>query len=114
MQSQEIKDIMSISLAKRFQARRNNEGTDYSGVVYILHFPQQSAVKIGLSGDFEKRSVSLFKDFGEYTIIDIIETQECFALETSLHEKFANYRMCLDEGCGRTEFFSDEILENLK
>jgi ribosomal protein L37AE/L43A len=109
--SPEIKDIMSISKAKHFNERRNNEGTDYSGVVYVLHFPQHSAVKIGLSGDFEKRSVSLFKDFGEYTIIDIIETQECFALETSLHEKFANYRICIEEGCGRTEFFDDCILE---
>jgi hypothetical protein len=114
MQSEEIQEKMSISLANNFQARRNEEGTDYSGVVYILHFPQHSAVKIGLTGDFEKRSVSLLKDFGEFSVIDIIETQECFKLETSLHEKFSEYRFCLEEGCGRTEFFSDEILENFK
>jgi hypothetical protein len=105
---------MSISRAKHFQERRNDEGTDYSGVVYILHFREHKAVKIGLTGDFEKRSKDLIKCFGEYTIIDIIDTQECFALESSLHEKFSNYRICLSEGGGRTEFFKDEILNFLK
>jgi ribosomal protein L37AE/L43A len=112
--SKQIRDIISIKIANNFQARRNIEGTDYVGVVYILHFPQHKAVKIGLSGDFEKRSKSLISDFGEYTIVDIIETHECFKLESSLHEKFSEYRMCLDEGTGRTEFFSDEILEKIK
>jgi hypothetical protein len=111
--SKQIKDIISLKMTKHFHERRNNEGTDYAGVVYILHFPQHSAVKIGLTGDFEKRSKGLICDFGEYIIIDIIETQECFKLETSLHEKFANYRMCLEEGCGRTEFFDDCILEQI-
>jgi hypothetical protein len=113
MKSEEFRTKMSISLANNFQERRNNEGTDYTGSVYILHFPQHKAVKIGLTSDFEKRSKDLIKDFGEYIIIDIIETQECFKFETSLHEKFSEYRMCLDEGCGRTEFFSDEILKIL-
>jgi hypothetical protein len=113
IQSQETKDKISISLANNFQARRNNEGTDYSGVVYILHFPQHKAVKIGLAEDFLVRSKRLIKDFGEYNIINIIETQECFKLESSLHEKFSEFRFCLDEGCGRTEFFNEEILNLL-
>jgi hypothetical protein len=111
IQSQETKDKISISLANNFQARRNNEGTDYSGVVYILHFPQHSAVKIGLAEDFLVRSKRLIKDFGEFSIIDIIETESVFALETSLHQKFSDHSLCLDEGTGRTEFFSDEILK---
>jgi hypothetical protein len=113
-QSQEVKDKISISKVKHFQARRNDEGTDYAGVVYILHFPQHSAVKIGLTADFNNRSKGLISDFGEYNIINIIETESVFALESSLHEKFSEYRMCLEEGCGRTEFFSDEILEDFK
>jgi hypothetical protein len=112
-QSEDFKEKMSITLANNFQARRNIEGTDYFGVVYILHFPQHNAVKIGLTGDFEKRSLSLLKDFGEYTVINIIETQECFALESSLHRKFSEFRICIDAGCGRTEFFRDEIIEKL-
>jgi hypothetical protein len=111
--TKEAKDKMSIALANNFQARRTDEGTDYSGSVYILHFPQHKAVKIGLTGDFDQRSKGLIYDFGEFSVIDIIETQECFKLETSLHEKFSEYRMCLDEGCGRTEFFKDYILEQL-
>jgi hypothetical protein len=110
-QSEEVRDKMSISLANNFQARRNEQGTDYSGSVYILHFPQHSAVKIGLTGDFDNRSKGLISDFGDYTIINIIETQECFALESSLHQKFKDYRICLSEGGGRTEFFKDEILD---
>jgi hypothetical protein len=102
---------MSIALANNFQARRNDEGTDYSGLVYILHFPQHKAVKIGLTGDFDQRAKGLISDFGEYNIIDIIETDTCFKLETYLHKKFSEYRFCLDEGTGRTEFFKDEILE---
>jgi endogenous inhibitor of DNA gyrase (YacG/DUF329 family) len=104
---------VSIGKAKNFQARRNEQGTDSIGVVYILHFPHHKAVKIGLTSDFNQRSISLFKDFGEYNIIDIIETDICFKLESSLHQKFSKYRMCLDEGCGRTEFFHEEILNLL-
>jgi hypothetical protein len=109
-QSQEVKDKISISKVKHFQARRNDEGTDYAGVVYILHFPQHSAVKIGLSVDFDQRAKGLISDFGEYDIIDIIETDMCFKLESSLHKKFSEHRLCLDAGCGRTEFFNEDIL----
>jgi hypothetical protein len=112
-QSEEVRDKISISKANNFQSRRNDNGTDYAGSVYILHFPQHKAVKIGLTGDFDQRFKSLFKTFGEYNIIDIIETPECFKLEVSLHEKFKDYRMCLDKGCGRTEFFSEDILQLL-
>jgi hypothetical protein len=111
--TQETKDKMSITKATNFQSRRNEEGTDYSGSVYILHFPQHNAVKIGLTGDFVTRSKDLISDFGEFSVIDIIETEECFKLESELHEKFAKYRICLDEGCGRTEFFNEEILNLL-
>ena len=104
---------VSIGKANAFQLRGNEEGTDYSGVVYILHFPQQNAIKIGLTGNFSQRSKDLIKDFGEFSVIDIIETDSCKFLEYSLHQKFAKYRICLDEGCGRTEFFNEEILNLL-
>jgi ribosomal protein L37AE/L43A len=109
----EVQDKKSISLANHYQSRRNNEDKDYSGLVYILHFPQHKAVKIGISGSFNVRSTSLKRDFGEYIKIDMRETQTCFALEASLHEKFAKYRMCLEKGYGRTEFFSEDILKLL-
>jgi hypothetical protein len=110
-QNPEVRHKMSVSLANNFKSRRNEEGTDYSGVVYILHFPQHNAVKIGLTGDFLKRSKDLIKDFGEFSVKDIIETDSCNFLEYSLHQKFSNYRICLEEGCGRTEFFNEEILK---
>ena len=111
-QSPKIRDKMSISLADHFQARRNTEGTDYKGVVYILHFPEHNAVKIGLSGDFEQRSKGLIKDFGDFSIVKLIETDSCFKLEQELHEKFKTHRICLCTGAGRTEFFNDCILKS--
>jgi ribosomal protein L37AE/L43A len=112
-QNKKVRDKKSISQAKSYQERRNEEGTDYVGLVYILYFPQHGAVKIGISGSFNLRSTALKKAFGEYIVIDMIDTQTCFALEASLHEKFKDYRMCLAKGDGRTEFFSEDILKLL-
>jgi hypothetical protein len=97
-------------MTKNFSKRRTGEGTDYAGVVYILHFPQHKAVKIGLTGDFEKRSKDLIKDFGHFSIIELIETKQCYSLEAELHKKYSAQRICLSEGHGRTEFFTEEIL----
>jgi len=106
-----VRNNISIGKANHFQARRNEEGTDYNGVVYILHFPEHNAVKIGLSGDFEQRSKGLIKDFGDFSIVKLIETDSCFKLEQELHQKFSEHRICLSEGTGRTEFFKEDILE---
>lgn len=111
--SKTVKDKISVALAQNFQKRKNCFDEDYSGVVYILHFEKLHSVKIGLTGNFEKRSKDLFATFGEFKIIDVIETSECFKLESQLHEKFKDYRLCLDKGSGRTEFFFDEILSML-
>jgi hypothetical protein len=108
--SKQVQYKKATSITKHFNERRNEEGTDCSGVVYILHFPQHQAVKIGLTGDFSSRSKDLIKDFGTFKIIDIFETECCYSLEKELHQKFTNYRICLEEGCGRTEFFKEEIL----
>jgi len=112
-QSQVVKDKMSITSANNFQVRRNTEGTDYKGVVYILHFPEHNAVKIGLTNNFEQRSTKLIKDFGGFTILQLIETDRCYQLEKELHEKFSDFRICLNEGTGRTEFFNEEILTTI-
>jgi hypothetical protein len=109
-QSQDVKDKMSITMTKNFSKRRSDEGTDYSGVVYILHFPKHKAVKIGLTGDFDQRAKGLIKDFGPFSIIELIETEQCYSLEAELHKKYSAQRICLSEGHGRTEFFKEEIL----
>jgi hypothetical protein len=109
-QSKEISDKIAITMANRFQLRKNEEGTDYCGVVYILHFPQHKAIKIGITGNFKQRSKNLIKDFGTFSIIEMIETDYCYSLESKLHEKFSTQRVCLQEGNGRTEFFKEEIM----
>ena len=111
-QTKEVQDKLSISHANNYQSRKTIK--DYKGVVYILHFPEHNAVKIGISGDFSKRSNRLIRDFGEFTVVKLIETDTCFKLEKELHEKFKTQRICLSEGTGRTEFFTEEILSSFK
>jgi len=109
--TKEFKDRIAISKTQSYNKRRNLEGTDYSGIVYILHFPHLEAIKIGLTSNFNSRSKDLIKDFGEFNIIQLIETKSCYALESELHEKFAKYRIVFEEGGGRTEFFRETILD---
>ena len=113
-QSQEIRDKISISKVNSFQSRRNEEGTDFAGIVYILHFVHLSLVKIGLTASKENRFKDLEKDFGQFSIIKLIETDKCFALEKELHEMFSDERIILSEGGGRTEFFKEEILYDIQ
>lgn len=108
-----IIDEISIKKTKHFQLRRNDEGTDYSGTVYILWFFDYNAIKIGLTSDFEGRSKALRRDFGDFKVIKLIETDECFSLEMHFHEQLDEFRICLTEGAGRTEFFSQECLQRL-
>lgn len=112
--SPEIIERISIKRAKRYQARRNDEGTDYKGTVYILYFSNYDAIKIGLTSDFESRSKALNKDFGEFEILELIETDACYRLEKRFHDELDSYRICLGEGTGRTEFFSIECKDDLK
>lgn len=105
-----VRNQISISLSNFYKAKRNADGNDYAGVVYFLYFPALHAVKIGLTSDLKSRSLALKRDFGEFTVIKSIETEECSKLESYMHEKFAEHRICLSEGSGRTEFFRDEIL----
>lgn len=110
-QCEEIKDSISIKKAQNYQERRTVN--DYKGTVYILYFPYYNAYKIGLSGNFENRAKLLKKDFGEYEIIKLIESDKCYALEKYFHELLGSYRMCLESGVGRTEFFNAECKEVL-
>lgn len=110
--TKEVKDKISLSISESYKNRKINEN-DYVGVVYILHFKDLDLIKIGLTSDFEKRSKQLKRDFGKFSIIQLIKSSECFKLEQEFHLKYNNYRVCLDDGCGRTEFFSVEITEML-
>lgn len=112
--SSDFSEKMSIGRAKHFQLRRNEEGTDYAGTVYILKFMDYNAFKIGLTSDFEGRSKALRKDFGDFEIIKLIDTDECFSLESYFHNQLDEFRICLSEGVGRTEFFSEGCISRLE
>jgi len=105
--------FLSLAQAKFYQEKRNEAGTDIVGVVYILHFPELKLVKIGQTTNFEARSRGLLRDFGKFEVINIIPSDYSFSLEYELHEKYSSARVVLEEGSGRTEFFKEEILNEL-
>ena len=114
-----LKDIhfsekASLCIAKYYSNFLNTEDNDLKGIVYVLHFMNLKAIKIGLTTNFKKREKELIKDFGEFKIIDLIETDYCRKLESELHSLYDNERICLSAGCGKTEFFKECILEEIK
>jgi hypothetical protein len=106
-----ISDKHSIAIANSYNSEISKER---SGVVYILYFIKLDLIKIGYALDFSKRSVRLLKDFGEFEVIEMIETNECFRLEKAYHEAFNEYRTCVESGEGRTEFFLPSIRDSVK
>lgn len=110
---QKLSTSISIGKAKKYAEKSICDDGDCVGIVYILYFKHLNAVKIGLSTDFNVRKKSLTKDFGEFSVIKLIETLECKKLEDEFHERFEEYRICFSKGHGRTEFFKEEILQLL-
>ena len=106
-----IKDKISKSIAKNYALRRQNDIV--SGYVYIIHFKNLSLIKIGSTGNFERRTAQLKKDFGEFDVLAVHSVKNCYSLESDIHSHVNQYRICLDEGCGRTEFFKDECLDDV-
>lgn len=87
-----------------------NEITDdINGIVYILEF--NDYIKIGFTAVKQRRYKDLEKDFGDFLIIKEIETNTCHKTEKELHSICSKYNVILNEGCGRTEFFTKEILK---
>lgn len=107
-----VRDKISKSNADFYQKHRIDD--DYEGVLYMLYFKDHDSIKIGVSSRFEHRAKQLEKDFGKFDIIKIIETEAIFTLERYFHNKFKEYRICLESGGGRTEFFTMDILELLE
>ena len=105
-QTKEVANKIAISSQKYFASI---ESEPITGVVYVLSFT--SGVKIGYSKTLRTRILSLKKDFGDFEILNIFESTDCRKLESQLHLKYDKYRMCLDEGNGRTEFFDNRILK---
>jgi len=103
---------ISKGIRRYYQNRRNTEGTDYSGIVYFLHFKEHNAVKIGITGSKSNRFESLEKTFGQFEVIHLIETSFCFRTETCYHNMFEQYSTPLNKirTNGFTEFFSEEII----
>lgn len=109
MHSQELVDKFKISRENNITDRR--ECDNISGYVYILEFPSISKIKIGLTNNYNNRFKELHKQFGEFNIMYLVETNSCYKLEKLLHRKFSDYRSPEIEGCGRTEFFKNNINE---
>lgn len=115
MQTEEYKLLFSKLISKSkvdfYKKVRNEDGTDNKGVVYVVEF--EHYIKIGMSSDFETRKQGLLNDFGPFTVLKLINTDTCYKLESTLHKICEQYNIILESGCGRTEFFTKEIL-NIK
>lgn len=103
-----FKTLSSKGKSEYYKQFLNELGTDITGVVYIIEFKDN--IKIGFTTNFEERSKGLKGDFGDFEVLKLIETDECFKLERELHKLCDEYNIILEAGCGRTEFFSKEIL----
>ena len=101
-----IQDKISITQANNYQQRKLED--DFIGSVYVLYFTDHDAVKIGLTNCLEDRFKQLKREFGEFEVVSIIDSHECFLLENQLHDEFKDLRICLEKGNGRTEFFKKE------
>ncbi len=105
-------DISSISMAKRQQG--NGLGYGSSGYVYFLHFYELNKVKIGISNNLYRRIMELQKEFGKCKILDVYYKNDVFTEEKRMHKMFDEYRSIEEKGCGKTEFFNDIIINELK
>ena len=95
-------------MSNHFKELKQN---NYSGYLYILKFNQ--GIKIGITSDFNKRKIGLIKDFGSFEVISIQYLENCNQLELDLHKNYDKYRIVLESGTGRTEFFNHDVLEEL-
>jgi len=89
--SREIRDKISIAKAREYQSRLING--HQSGYVYTLQF--YSLIKIGVTNHIENRFKQLRKDFGDFSIIEIVYSENCYLLESQLHDLYAENRVCL-------------------
>lgn len=104
MQSEILVDRYKQSKLNNFSDRRVDD--NISGFVYILYFIDKGLVKIGMTGNFNNRCKQLYSDFGEFEVLVLLKTNNCYELETKLHKRFRKNRVILNEGCGKTEFFN--------
>ena len=108
-QLQEIADKIAIGVSKCYNEKSLND--DYRGFVYILEF--ENNIKIGRTLKLKGRLNFLKSEFGEFNILRIIRSKTMKNIENELHKICDKHRICLNEGNGRTEFFTKEIL-NIK
>lgn len=104
MQSEMLVNRFKQSRLDNLSDRRVNDAI--SGFVYILYFVDKELIKIGMTGNFNNRCKQLSSDFGEFEVLVLLKTNNCYELETKLHKRFHKNRVILDEGCGKTEFFN--------
>lgn len=104
-QLQEIAGKISIGISKCYNEKLLN--SDYRGFVYILEF--EDNIKIGRTLKLKRRLNFLKREFGEFKILKIIRTKTMKYIENELHKICNKHRVCLNEGNGRTEFFTKEI-----
>lgn len=85
--------------------------------IYILHFPEQKAIKIGKADNLQERLSDLVKIWGP------IDNKCAYAIpvdplivinyEKQIHEKFSKFKLTMPYGDGYQEFFKTDVLKHL-
>ena len=105
MQNRTVANAFAKNLAEKYKDGFSN----ISGVVYVIESSEY--IKIGASRNFNKRFHILEKEYGSLNILKLFDTNYTFELESILHNTFDKYRVVLDKGTGRTEWFTKDILD---
>lgn len=107
MQNKSVANKFSKNLARKY----NGGFANTKGVVYVIESTEY--IKIGVSRDFKNRFKTLEKEYGQLNVLKIFNTNYAFELESILHNTFEKYSIVLENGTGRTEWFSKDILIDL-
>lgn len=107
MQNKSVANKFSKNLARKY----NGSFANTKGVVYVIE--STDYIKIGVSRDFKNRFKTLEKEYGQLNVLKIFDTNYAFELESILHNTFEKYSVVLENGTGRTEWFSKDILIDL-
>jgi hypothetical protein len=106
-QSKDVRDKLSKTKRDKYKDSKN----DIVGVVYFIRMGDIIKVGVSEDGNFKSRLRALQRSYSEdIEVIKVIESEDVYNLESRYHQKFDEYNIVLEEGTGRTEWFSLDIL----
>jgi hypothetical protein len=111
------RDNISISRRKYFKSLSENNSIE-SHYLYLMQHQTKPIIKIGLTNEknLQRRIHDLSRDFGDCKPIFLVKDtyKKIDELESYLHDYFKDHCKIQPSGGGRTEWFDECILEDVK